>query len=1001
MMSNEINSFSNTNELLAYLSKLDVQLKADQGRLSITAPKGVVTPQLQQELKSRKQELLEIIERRSQVEASAAPAGDATSGKCVHELFSAQVAATPHHVAVICGAEHLTYRDLETRSNRLANRLRSTGVGPDVLAGVCLNRSLEMIVALMATLKAGGAYVPMDPALPSERLKFMIEDSGVQVLICCGNFPHTAVPPGTKIIDLEKDWNSIEQESWDCPPNTSTPENLAYVIYTSGSTGIPKGVAVEHHSVVNFLESMRAEPGISESDRLLAVTTLSFDIAGLEMYLPLTVGARVVILPQEALGDGAALQQLLKDSEATMMQATPITWRLLLESGWDGLPQIKILCGGEALPRELANRLIATGCEVWNLYGPTETTIWSTIHRVEPGDGAVPIGKPIARTQLYILDERQNPVPPGIAGELYIGGAGVAREYWKRPELTAARFLTDPYRKGNRMYRTGDLVRRLPNRALEHLGRNDRQVKLRGFRIELGEIEIALEQQPGVRQAIVELREFGPGDYRLTAYLVATEAGSASELRRALAVNLPEYMIPAAFVFLDAFPLTPNNKIDRNALPAPGEHEPAPSTAIVTGNSNTANQLAAIWRGLFKTSEIGLDDDFFALGGHSLLILQLQILIRRQLSYNVSIPDLFQRPTIASLAELLDSKVASLAPPLSQNPSSASADPQPAGPFATNERVAENRAAHNRNGAGSELSVAMPRAISGADSVGDGGDHSPRRLVPGRLRGSRVPLFLVAGFQSPDDTLMVMSRLLPHLSTDQPLYGLKPRWVDGGELYSCVEEEAREYIAEVRSAQAHGPYLLGGYCLGGVVAFEMARQLMAEGEQIGLLALIDSERPTKARTVAANIVIGIERAQRIASSLRDAVRFNDPSRSGPARNRIRRKFGMGRPETEEIIREKLYVDCKVRYQQIIREYEPKEYPGRVTLLVSEQAYRLDRAKGWDRIPIGELVIEKLSGDHLTMFTEHGKELAALLTESIKAAAIENGQKTECVEVSAS
>ena len=1004
--------FADANELLAYLAKLDVQVNADNGRLALTARKGVLTPHLQLELRSRKRELLEILRPQVEAEGHARPTTDVSAGKCIHDLFVAQAAATPGAVAVVCGTHQLTYHDLDIRSNRLANRLRSVGIGPEALVGVCLDRSWEMVVALMAVLKAGGAYVPLDPVFPRERLSFMLEDSGAAVLISRGNVLSVPIPAQTKEIDLNRDWSSIEQESADCPASGATPENLAYVIYTSGSTGIPKGVAIPHGAVVNFLTSMHVEPGISPSDRLLAVTTLSFDIAGLEIYLPLMSGARVVIAPQHMLGDGAALARLLKDSEVTMMQATPITWRLLLDSGWDGAPRIKMLSGGETLSRELANRLMATGGELWNLYGPTETTIWSTMHCVEAGEGPVPIGKAIANTQIYILNEHREPAPHGVAGELYIGGTGVARGYWKRPQLTAERFLPDPFRAENRMYRTGDLVRRLPNGALEHLGRNDRQIKLRGFRIELGEIETALEQQPGVRQAVVELKEFGPGDHRLTAYVVAAQPGDAAGLRRALAGKLPEHMVPAAYVFLDAFPLTPNNKVDRNRLPAPVGEAPVASASTAANNGSTVNQLADIWRRLLKTPEVGLDDNFFSLGGHSLLILQLQNLIRRQFSREVSVPDLFQRATIASQAELLGSYDVAVGLTNGVNALAAVASagtgeiaPGPAGNDGHAGRDGLLEPGRNKNG-----HQHLPPAASLPLSAADGADEAAfadnwrrmnqpgSRVVCARSVGSRLPLFLVAGFQGPDDTLMVLSRIFPHLSADQPLYGLKPRWIDGGEMYTSVEEEARGYLTEMRVIQPHGPYLLGGYCLSGLVALETARQLLAEGEQIGLLALIDTERPTKVRDAALSMFYRIERARSMAKAIRDAVRFSDPERSAPARDRILRKFRLSGPSTPEIAREKAYYQAKMQYQQIVREYTPTEYSGRITLLVNEQVYRVDRRRGWDQIPVGELVIKKVSGDHITMFTEHGKELVDALIEGIDPAALQKGWRSEGVEV---
>jgi acyl-coenzyme A synthetase/AMP-(fatty) acid ligase/acyl carrier protein len=415
-------------------------------------------------------------------------------------------------------------------------------------------------------------------------------------------------------------------------------------------------VEVLHQSLTNFLASMQREPGMYASDRLLAVTTPSFDIAGLELYLPLISGAQLVIAPKFAVTDGTILARMLEDEHITVMQATPVTWRLLLESGWQGTAGLKILCGGEALGRELAARLIETGAAVWNLYGPTETTIWSTLHRVEPGEGPIPIGRPIANTQIYVLDNHFEPVPLGAIGELFIGGDGVAHGYLDRPDLTASRFLVDRFRTGGRMYRTGDLARMLPGGVIEYMGRADAQIKLRGFRIELGEIETILERQPGVRQAVVIVREDTPGDQRLTAYMVALDRGSVAVdmLREALAAKLPDYMVPAAYVFLDKFPLTPNRKVDRKALPAPTASTTTRSANYVPPRTNSEKQVAAIWELLLDNQNVGVTENFFDLGGHSLLVIRLQARLRQQFGWEPSLIELFQFPTVASIAKLID-----------------------------------------------------------------------------------------------------------------------------------------------------------------------------------------------------------------------------------------------------------------------------------------------------------------------------------------------------------
>jgi amino acid adenylation domain-containing protein len=529
------------------------------------------------------------------------------------------------------------------------------GVGNEALVGVLLERSIELVISLLAVLKAGGAYIPLDPSFPKDRLSFMLEDSRAAVLITQESLLDTAPVSNAIIVCVDRlpPFNNAEIAG---PHNAVHAQQRAYVIYTSGSTGTPKGVEVLHQSLTNFLASMQREPGMYASDRLLAVTTPSFDIAGLELYLPLISGAQLVIAPKFAVTDGTILARMLEDEHITVMQATPVTWRLLLESGWQGTAGLKILCGGEALGRELAARLIETGAAVWNLYGPTETTIWSTLHRVEPGEGPIPIGRPIANTQIYVLDNHFEPVPLGAIGELFIGGDGVAHGYLDRPDLTASRFLVDRFRTGGRMYRTGDLARMLPGGVIEYMGRADAQIKLRGFRIELGEIETILERQPGVRQAVVIVREDTPGDQRLTAYMVALDRGSVAVdmLREALAAKLPDYMVPAAYVFLDKFPLTPNRKVDRKALPAPTASTTTRSANYVPPRTNSEKQVAAIWELLLDNQNVGVTENFFDLGGHSLLVIRLQARLRQQFGWEPSLIELFQFPTVASIAKLID-----------------------------------------------------------------------------------------------------------------------------------------------------------------------------------------------------------------------------------------------------------------------------------------------------------------------------------------------------------
>lgn len=579
--------------------------------------------------------------------------------RTIHELFGAQARVTPHSPAVVAhaaghghGERQITYSELDRRSNRLAHRLRALGVGPDVLAGICLERSIDMVVALLGVLKAGGAYVPMDPQFPRERLAFMAEDARMSVLVTEDRLRGLVAAPGAAVLSVDGDRDEIEREDDRTPVNIASPESLAYVIYTSGSTGRPKGVRIAHRSVVNLLESMRREPGLGPGDRLVSVTTLSFDIAGLEIYLPLIVGARLVLASSADTADGLALSRLLAKSEATVMQATPATWRLLLEAGWKGQKGLKILCGGEALGRDMAGRLLASGSEVYNLYGPTETTIWSTVHRVTPGADAVPIGRPIANTQVYLLDENRQPVPPGVPGELYIGGDGLARGYLNRPELTAKNFVPHPFRLGERVYRTGDLARWLPDGVLQFLGRRDHQIKIRGFRIELEEIENVLRGRPDVQDAVVAVAEDGSGGKMLVCY-VASRTGArggatGAELRRYLAERVPEYMVPATFMLLDVLPLTANGKVDRQSLPAP---QRAPEEPVAPRNP-LETQLLSIWQEVLDVHRIGIRDNFFDLGGHSLLAVMLFAKLERVLG-PLPVSLLFQAPTVEQMAAKL------------------------------------------------------------------------------------------------------------------------------------------------------------------------------------------------------------------------------------------------------------------------------------------------------------------------------------------------------------
>ncbi|MBD2370869.1 non-ribosomal peptide synthetase [Leptolyngbya boryana] len=584
---------------------------------------------------------------------------------CIHQLFEAQAKRTPDAIAVIFEQQQLTYQDLNNQADHLANFLRSLGVAPEGLVGICATRSLDLIIGLLAILKAGGAYVPLDPNLPKERLALMLEDTQVPVLLTQTSLLNILPETTARVVCLDSAWNLSEQQSAEhCAPVAS---NLAYVIYTSGSTGKPKGVMIEHRSLVSYIETASVEYGIKPGDRVLQFASLSFDVAAEEIFVSLTQGATLVLRTDAMLDSVSTFLQQCRELALTVLDLPTAFWHQITVELAQGLELPEslrlVIIGGEPA---LSERLLAWQMKVrdrvqlLNAYGPTETTIGATIcdlSTVSPANSGriAPIGYPLHNTQLYVLDQNQQPVAIGVPGELYVGGGGIARGYLNQPELTAERFIPNPFdRNSTLLYKTGDRVRYLPNGMLEFLDRIDDQVKIRGFRIELGEIEATLRQHPDVQEAIVLAWADHSNNKRLTAYIRAATPPTPIDLRHFLEEKLPQYMIPATFLFLDALPLTPSGKIDRRALPAPETAQIASTSTYVAPKTEVEQAISEVWQAVLQIEKVGIYDNFFDLGGHSLLVLQVQSKLQIALKRSISVTDLFQYPNISALANYLN-----------------------------------------------------------------------------------------------------------------------------------------------------------------------------------------------------------------------------------------------------------------------------------------------------------------------------------------------------------
>jgi amino acid adenylation domain-containing protein len=849
----------------------------------------------------------------------------------IHDLFEAQVERTPDRVAVVFEDVELTYRELNHRANQLARYLRRQGVGPGVFTAIYMGRCLEMVVGLLGVLKAGGAYVPLDPAYPAERVSFMLEDAQIPFAVTHEPLSTRLSRGGMRCVRLDADFEAIARESGENLSDGATADDLAYLIYTSGSTGKPKGVRIPHRSAVNFLYSMREEPGLAAEDVVLAVTTISFDPSVLELFLPLMVGARAVMVSRDVAVDGRRLSERIARSQVTFIQATPATWRLLLDSGWKGSSRLKILCGGEALSRDLAAQLLARSDSLWNVYGPTETTVWSTCHRIAPSEWPIPIGRPIANMEMYILDSHRKPVPDGVPGELYIGGAGVAEGYHNRSELTAEKFIQSPFHPGTRLYRTGDLTRYLASGEIEFLGRIDNQVKIRGFRVELGESEAALSGHPKVRQAVVAAREDLPGERRLAAYIVREgQPVTVAELRSFLKEKLPDYMVPSSFTFLDSLPLTPTGKVDRRALPAPSSYQGDRAADYVPPFYSPEHQLVDIWEEILGVRPIGIRDDFFELGGDSLLAVRMMHEVGRICGRELPVATLFAGATIEDLArKLLEEQ---------------SSDPS--------------------------LVVEV-----------QGGSKRPLFFLHGDINGG--------GFYC---------RSLARSLGDRPFYALNTYARRGHAMPRAIETMAAAYIESIRAIQPDGPYLLGGFCNGGAIAYEMARQLERQGSKVDLVMVVAyAAWNTRFRWIRRFVgalgrplrldfdeqadlyEVWRGRAHRSAQLLREWRRRWTGSSAGTS-------SASAAPGGAEEAREPYDPEIARAYDRLDDRHVPGTYHGRVVLFwpdENREEIADDPAAGWDKVA-PQIQVEVVSGGHLSCVIAHAEALADRMSAHLDA-----------------
>ena len=824
------------------------------------------------------------------------PAPEQVPAECVPQLFEGVAAANPDRIAVRYAGQQWTYAELNRAANRVAHGLLSRGIGPGAFAGISLERGLDLLAAIMGVLKAGAAYVPLDPTYPAERLEFMRRDSGMQLLI-----------------DSVAAISSPEEDN---PPPAAAPGAPAYVLYTSGSTGMPKGTVIPHRALSNVLDSAARIIGFTSADCWLATTTICFDIAGAELFIPLLAGGTVEIAPSSVASDGPTLATLLESSGATYWQATPSGWQILLATGWIGSPRLNAISTGEELPLEVARRIRPCVARLWNLYGPTETTIWSAWAEIPAAPLSITIGRPIANTRVFILDRHLEPLPTGIPGDLYIAGEGLALGYLNRPDLTSERFVPNPFDpSGSRMYRTGDIARFLPDGSIDYRSRADNQVKIRGFRIELEEIETALAGHPSITAAVAVVHSPAAGDQRLVCYFIPRgPAPTSTGLRDFLRRSLPDYMVPGHFIELPEFPQTSNRKLDRKSLAARPLEASAPVCFRAPSNP-VETRLASICAELLHCEAVSVDADLFELGAHSLLCATLLARIHQEFGCRIALPVLFERPNVESLAAV----------------------------------------------------------VAGKEAI----DASPR-IVTVRGAGTGTPLFWVKA----DPSFRFLAQRLPE---HQPIFGLF--LPDGHPLPRpyTIEDAAAYHVETIRERQPRGPYYLGGFCAGGLVAYEVARRLEAAGEQVADLILIDTVNPSVGSRFDYAAGLKHHRAQLAEKGLlRYTAEKTSATVSWLGRRRLRHRIAQGGEELIEALAEQENpVAVELRFAA--SRYRPGPYQGPAFLVRRAQARNLRPDYGWSQL-IANLEIRQLESAHLGFFFEPQlSQLAEAVSQRLSAA----------------